>query len=171
MPAPGRVRFVIRPALPRDAADATRVAVAAKRAWGYDNTQLTRWVDGLTVTHAQLTGGCAFVAEERSDQHAAVLVGVAVALPVLRGGTAVLEHLWVVPPRMRLGIGRALLVAVRERLAAGGAHRLRIEADPHAEAFYLKCDARRIGVMPAPIAGQPTRVLPVLEIEIGQPDF
>jgi hypothetical protein len=37
---------------------------------------------------------------------------------------------------------------------------LRVDADPHAERFYLACGAVSIGTVAAPIAGQPDRVRP-----------
>jgi predicted N-acetyltransferase YhbS len=62
------------------------------------------------------------------------------------------------------GVGRALLAQALGHARAAGHAALHIDADPHAEAFYRRCGAMRIGATAAPIDGQPQRVRPQLRL-------
>ena len=73
-----------------------------------------------------------------------------------------LDHLWVLPRFMRVGVGRALLSHALETAARGGAVEVTVDADPNAELFYLECGAVRRGAVPAPLPGQPGRARPQL---------
>lgn len=146
--------------MPADAATLSVIAREAKALWGYDPDWLELW-------HSQLTLGPSDV--ER------MIVRVAELNAVIVGFGAVdrtpieweLSHLWVRPAYSRRGIGQELLKALMTSARHAGATRLRIESDPHAEAFYLSAGAMRIGSVPAPMPGAPGRVLPVLELELG----
>ena len=43
---------------------------------------------------------------------------------------------------------------------------LHIDADPHAERFYLACGALRVGAVPAPLEGEPQRVRPQMALAV-----
>ena len=58
----------------------------------------------------------------------------------------------------------AAAVALVLAAAALGVTALSIESDPHAEGFYLRLGARRIGEVPSTLPG---RVLPLLEFRIN----
>lgn len=89
--------------------------------------------------------------------------GSALGFYTLRVGGAnwELEHLWVLPSCLRQGIGRALFAHAVGQAQSQGARRLTIESDPHAEGFYLRMGARRIGTVTRELDGQP-RALPLL---------
>ena len=55
---------------------------------------------------------------------------------LITDGVAELEDLFVDPPRMRRGIGEALVLDVAERVRALGFEVLEVTANPHAMAFY-----------------------------------
>jgi predicted N-acetyltransferase YhbS len=66
---------------------------------------------------------------------------------------------------MGRGVGRALLRDAVDRARLAGARTLHIEADPYAEAFYLRFGARRVGEVPSgSLAG---RMLPLLVVDLG----
>ena len=151
---------MIRPADPGEAEALSRLARAAKAVWGYSTAQLDRWRDDLTLSAASIRRCPTFVAEVDG-----ALVGVAQVS--IDGSPWELEHLWVHPDWLRRGIGRALLARAMAAVAEKGAAALLIDADPHAEAFYLAAGAQRVGAVAAPIAGQPDRVLPRLLLAAG----
>ncbi len=148
---------VLRRARPADVARLTEVAHAAKRHWGYAESDIALWRRDLTVTPELLAEDVYLCAEDDGR-----VVGFAAVS--FDGGAAELGHLWVDPPEMGRGHGAALfrcaVAAARER----GATVLRIASDPHAEAFYLRMGAVRVGRVPST---PPGRTLPVLLVDWG----
>jgi GNAT superfamily N-acetyltransferase len=148
---------IIRHALPHEHAALSAIARQAKAHWGYPQAALAGWRHDLSVTPESIAACPTFAAE-----HA----GVAVGFVQLRfdGARAELEHLWVQPAHIGRGIGRVLLQRALDTARAAGHDMVRIDADPHAEAFYRACGATRTGTVPAPIDGEPQRVRPQLEL-------
>ncbi|GAA4872573.1 GNAT family N-acetyltransferase [Actinomycetospora straminea] len=66
----------------------------------------------------------------------------------LPDGDAELDALFVRPALMRRGIGARLVEDAARRARDGGAARLVVTADPHAEAFYARCGFRTVGTAP-----------------------
>ena len=151
----------IRRAGPGDADALSRVAFAAKGRWGYPARWMERWREGLTISPefvGQKEVYAAFVEGEPLGFYA--LVG--------EGPKIELEHLWVLPERMGLGLGRALFNHALGRAATLDAEVLRIEADPNAEGFYRRMGARRVGEIIYELDGR-ERVLPLLAVEVRSP--
>ncbi len=131
------------------------LALAAKAHWGYPPEQLAIWAPGLALDAERVSAGGLYVAEAAGQ-----LCGFAGLLRV--GRLMRLDHLWVLPAAMGQGVGRALLAHARAQARAAGAPAILIDADPHAEPFYLACGARRCGSIAAPIAGKASRCRPQL---------
>ena len=147
---------VIRRARPDEADALTAIAHAAKRHWGYPETWIAGWRDALTVTPAYIRRHIVFAAAEGDHPRGFYALS-------MRGGDAVLDHFWIAPERMGRGLGRALFEHAIRTAREQGAARLEIDSDPHAEGFYLRMGARRIGEVPADVDGA-RRVLPRLEV-------
>ncbi len=149
-------RLVIRRARPREARALTAFARAAKAHWGYPPEWLELWSDELCFTPESIRDG---------EVHCAVIEGAVVGVThvLCSPPEAELDDLWVVPARMRGGIGRALLEHAVGIARSLGCTRLRIAADPHAEAFYTALGARRIGEVPSRPEG---RRLPLLMLAL-----
>jgi GNAT superfamily N-acetyltransferase len=79
-----------------------------------------------------------------------------------------LDHLWIVPHAMGRGIGRALFEHAVKQAKALGFHTIKIEADPNAEGFYERMNARRVGTNVTEIEGD-HRELPLLVLELESP--
>jgi GNAT superfamily N-acetyltransferase len=150
----------IRRARADEAAALTAIAHAAKRHWGYPEVWIARWRDALTLTPAFIIDHPVFVAAEADGGRSRGFYALAV-----QGSDAVLEHLWVEPEWMGRGVGRDLLLHAIETARAEGAARLEIDSDPHAEEFYRRMGARRIGQVRADV-DEVQRVLPRLEIAL-----
>jgi len=153
----------IRPARPEDAAAISGLAWRAKAHWGYPAAWMEVWREELTLTAEYLEMHPAWCAEAQGD-----LAGFC-ALEL--GGDAMeIGHLWVAPERQGTGIGRALLM---EALKTAGRMRpavsVRVVSDPNAVSFYVRMGARRIGSVPAPMTGEPSRELPVLVLAAAAP--
>jgi GNAT superfamily N-acetyltransferase len=77
-----------------------------------------------------------------------------------------LETLFVDPPAIGTGAGRALLAAACAQAAAAGIDELLIEADPNAEPFYRSQGARPAG---SRVSGSTGRELPLLRLRTAAP--
>ena len=145
-------------AVPGEAAELTRIAHAAKRHWGYPEEWIARWAPALTLTPEFITAHPTVVARLETEA-----VGFA-ALTGL-GRQLRLEHLWVLPAFMGRGIGRALFREMARLGHEASWSSLQIVSDPHAEGFYLRLGARRIGEVVSDPEGH-GRSLPVLLVNL-----
>jgi len=150
----------VRVAVPEDAPILSLIARAAKAHWGYDEAQLMRWDQELTISQESLLHAPSFVAEIDGAIAGFVQLDMNAQPPLL-------DHLWVDPACMGLGAGRALLRHAQTLLAAQGVCEMAIDADPHAEGFYVAMGARRVGVVPAPIPGDAQRIRPQLRLDVS----
>lgn len=150
----------VRRATPEDAEALTRIALAAKRHWGYPERWILQWTGGLTITPE-------FV--RNNEVHAAAVEGgrtVGFYALVGEGRRIELEHLWISPEYIGRGVGRILFDHALGKAAALGAETLRLEADPNAEGFYRRMGAVRVGENVYELEGH-RRVLPLMAVEVG----
>jgi GNAT superfamily N-acetyltransferase len=149
---------LIRAAEVADLDGLAALALRSKGHWGYDAEFLEACRAELTLAPTDLEARAVRVAEVegRVAGFAAVVVD---------GARAELTDLFVDFDQIGRGVGRALWDDAVALATAGGAATLRIEADPHAEGWYLRRGAGRVGrVASGSIAG---RWLPVLELALG----
>lgn len=139
---------------PEAAGVLTRISFSAKRHWGYPERWIQSWKDALTITPEFILG---------NEVHVAIVEGEPVGFYafVESDGALELEHLWVEPDRIGVGVGRSLFEHAIGNAASMGAVSLKIEADPNAEGFYLRMGAWRTGENVYEIEGE-KRKLPVL---------
>jgi GNAT superfamily N-acetyltransferase len=148
--------IAIRAAHAADSVELTRIAHAAKRHWRYPEALIRLWKRDLTVSPRFLAGHPVYCAERD---------GVPVGFYALSRDDDVpeLEHMWVAPEHIARGVGRALFAHLVARLRDAGATELRVASDPHAEGFYLRMGARRVGEV---ASRPPGRRLPLLVLRL-----
>jgi GNAT superfamily N-acetyltransferase len=162
-PSPARAalaadRLVIRPARADEAALLTDLSLRSKAVWGYDAVFLARCRIAMTLKAANITAQPHYVGE--IDARIAGFYG----FEPEQDGIG-LDYLFVEPELIGRGIGRRLwrhAVATARQL---GHPALIVVSDPHAEAFYRKMGARRIGWRGSDL--EPGRKLPVLRFPLG----
>ena len=157
------MKDLVEPLLRRAAEDESEklseVAHRSKAYWGYSPEVLASWKADLTITREQIRDLLVFVAIVDTDINADVL-GV-YALDASEDCWSI-EHFWVLPEYIGRGVGHALLTHAIARAREGGATNLVVDADPNAEAFYVRHGAHRDGEIAAPIPGDPGRRRPQL---------
>ncbi|MBL8259877.1 MAG: GNAT family N-acetyltransferase [Candidatus Competibacteraceae bacterium] len=118
-------------------------------------SQRAEWRSQFVVSAESLERWFTFVAEAESN---------VVAFAQVSSETRPQEFqaLWVLPQRLHCGLGRALVQRAAAHAAARGQAALAIDSDPNAESFYLRCGARVVGQVTAPIEDSPNRVRPQL---------
>jgi GNAT superfamily N-acetyltransferase len=155
---PPMAAVTIRRARPPDAERLTAIAHAAKRHWGYAESQVALWERDLTVTPAIIDEDLVFCAEAAGSSAIVGFHGLSRDTDVFE-----LEHLWVDPPAMGHGHGAALFRHAIDVARAHGARELRIASDPNAEGFYLRMGAELVGAVPSTPEG---RTLPLLVVRL-----
>jgi len=152
----------IRRARPDEAARLTEIALASKSHWDYPEAWIDAWRDGLTFTDAYITEYAVYVAVDDEDTP--------VACYALEGAGAEiqLEHVWVLPTSMGLGLGKALVAHAADTARSMGSTALLIHSDPNAEAFYEKLGAVRVGAVRADVCGE-RRELPQMRYDLHAP--
>ncbi|SEL13546.1 GNAT family N-acetyltransferase [Streptacidiphilus jiangxiensis] len=147
--------MLIRPAQGIEAGILSDLAMRSKAYWGYDDAFMAACREELTLSAATIESRRTAVAE---------LDGRLLGFATLEGepleGT--LGMLFVEPDAIGRGVGRRLFEHVMANARALGFARLTIDADPHAEPFYLAMGARRIGATPS--ESIPGRMLPLLAV-------
>lgn len=150
----------ILPVHTEDAPRLTEIAKAAKAYWGYPERWLERWEPSLTIDPGYIQTNRVFAASLKQE-----LVG----FYALTGTPPRLDldQLWVYPDFIGQGYGKALFQDAVQKAILIGAQELEIEADPHAEGFYLHMGARRVGEYIYKLDGE-TRILPRLLVTFQQ---
>jgi GNAT superfamily N-acetyltransferase len=149
----------LRPARPGEAAPLSALALRSKGHWGYDAAFLDACREELTLRDDRLAARRTVVAELPD--------GRIVGFRTLEGRPPVgeLGMMFVDPDAIGRGIGRALIADLLAEARASGFRLITIDADPHAEAFYLAQGAVRVGATPS--GSIPGRVLPRLELRLS----
>ncbi len=153
------MKITIRRARDNDAPELSTLAKGSKAHWGYTNAQMQAWQVDLTITPEKIASTQTFLAQ--AD-------GITAGFYSMLTGPDIwqLEHFWISPEAMGQGIGKALFSHAVSIARQGGAKAIAIDADPNAEAFYIKCGAVRVGFKDTPIPGQPARIRPQLLITL-----
>ena len=152
---------MIRPATPNEAAELTRIALDAKRYWGYPDHWIKHWESDLTISADFIRDNHVYVAEDDGAIQGFY------ALCITGGNKAELEHLWVTPSRIGSGVGKELFLDAMERAATLKVGAVEISADPNAAGFYKHMGATQIGETDASLDGV-SRVVPRLKIDTNK---
>jgi GNAT superfamily N-acetyltransferase len=152
------MRTQIRNAKLGEAALLTALCVRSKAHWGYDAAFMKLSAAALVVNEDDIAAGRVLVAADDAGR----VIGMACVLP--EGDTADLDALFIDPPAIGSGAGRALFEAALILARRQGARRMTILADPNAAAFYERMGARYL--RNAPSDAIPGRTLPFYEYDL-----
>jgi GNAT superfamily N-acetyltransferase len=150
----------MRAARTDEAGRLSEIAIRGKGYWGYDQAFLDACRAELTFTAAEIAARRIVVAE--SSQQVLGFYSLDGEAP-----EGELGNLWVVPESIGTGLGRRIFEAAMESARDLGFTRLKIEAEPRAEGFYLAMGAIRVGEVPS--GSIPGRVIPLLTFDLTEP--
>ncbi len=146
-----------RVARAEDAAELTELALRSKAHWGYGEEFMAVWRADLTITAEDCASGRIGVTEEDGRVVGFYQIGG-------KAPEGALMDLFVEPKAMGQGVGRRLLERAKRQARELGFASLSIHSDPHAEGFYIKMGARRVGSVASEVV--PGRELPLLMLEV-----
>ncbi len=151
----------IRPAQAGEAESLTALCIRSKAHWGYDAEFMRHSARALAVSEADIERGTVLVAFDAAGR----VLGMASVL-VEDDGLADLDAMFVDPPAIGGGAGRALFAAAADLARRHGARRMTILADPNAAPFYERMGARFL--RNAPSDAIPGRTLPLYEYDLTE---
>lgn len=153
-----RLLVQVRSAKPGESQNLTSLCVRSKAHWGYDAAFMKLSTAALMVNEDDIAAGRVLVAADDADR----VIGMACVLS--DRDTADLDALFIDPPAIGGGAGRALFEAAVILARRQGAQRMTILADPNAAAFYERMGARYL--RHAPSDAIPGRTLPFYEYDL-----
>jgi GNAT superfamily N-acetyltransferase len=130
----------IRDGEPADVAQLEGLQLRASLVWEEYREQLTAHPGAVAVPSDAVSEGRVRVA-----LCATKIAGFSLVMPLL-GSLCELDGLFVDPPFMRRGVGRALLADVVTRARTKSATRLVLVANPHVVGFYEAAGFSKVGV-------------------------
>jgi len=148
-----RSAMQIRQAQVGEANELTQLAMQSKAHWNYTAEQIQHWRAELTVPPDLIFAGNTYVGVIDN-----VIVAMMALIPAAM--TWKLEYFFVSPAHMDQGIGKEMFQFAIDQARDRGARAVTIDADPHAERFYLACGAIRSYTKAAPIADDSSRIRP-----------
>jgi len=148
---------MIRRAVPDESATLTRIALEAKRHWGYPDHWIKHWESDLTISPEFITNNQVFVAEQDGQIQGFYAL-------CISDTKAELEHMWVAPQFIGTGVGKELFLDAMDRAAGLRVREVEISSDPNAAGFYERMGAKKVGEVDSEVEGQP-RKLPRFRIE------
>jgi GNAT superfamily N-acetyltransferase len=153
-----RLLVQVRSAKPGESRSLTALCVRSKAHWGYDSAFMKLSAAALVVNEEDIAAGRVLVAADDAGR----VIGMACVLP--EGDMADLDALFIDPPAIGSGAGRALFEAAVILARRRGAQRMTILADPNAASFYERMGARYL--RNAPSDAIPGRTLPFYEYDL-----
>ena len=150
--------IAVRPARVGEGQALTALCVRSKAHWGYDAVFMRLSAAALMVEESDVAAGRVLVATDAVNRP----LGVATVLGA--GDSVDLDALFVDPPAIGSGAGRALFGAAVRLARSLGARRMTVLADPNAASFYRCMGARFL--RNAPSDAIPGRVLPLYEYDL-----
>lgn len=157
--------FVIRDARPQQAEELTALALRSKAYWGYSPEFIEACRAELSVSPEKIASELLHYVVAECDLR---ILGF-YAIEQRSEHEFELEALFVDPPHIGTGLGKALMHHAKQKVLALGGKSLMIQGDPNAERFYRAVGGERIGERAsASIAG---RSLPLFMIKLdNEPD-
>lgn len=150
-PATG-LSIKLEAASPGDHLELTALMRQSKAYWKYDQHQLDRWQEDLTISPRFIEQN--HVVKASSGDEIVGFFAYAVHPTLVK-----LESLFVLPRHIGKGLGRLLMDHFLAKISVGSVDTIVLDADPHAEGFYRRFNFRTVSLRPTSVPG---RFLPIM---------
>lgn len=148
---------LIREARPQEAEAISALALRSKAYWKYDVEALAVFRRELTLLPDDVLARNGHVLEDDGQ-----ILGFYTLLG-LGQAQVELEHIFVEPSHIRMGIGRALFGHACDLVSAVGGRTMLVKSDPHATNFYAAIGATFAGNIPSSLPG---RTIPTFVFDV-----
>jgi hypothetical protein len=156
---PSGLSIQIRQSREEEALALTDIRVRSKGYWGYPPEILESWRPAMVVTLDYIRS---------TTMRSILLDGELVGFYALKKEEGLLDHLWLVPEVIGLGLGRLAYTHATQLAREIGMREFLIISDPDAEGFYLKLGAKKVGEVFSP---HQNRMLPKLLFTIPEAPY
>ena len=136
----------IRRAAPEEAERISEMMMRSKAYWGYPDNWMAKFRLQLGITPQDIRENEVYI--EESDGQ---LLGMYHL--ILKGEAACLDALFVAPEAIGTGCGKCLIHHAIKQSRDAGYNTMSVESDPHAEGFYVKMGAVKVGEHASSIPG------------------
>jgi len=142
-----------------DALALTELTIRSKDYWNYGTDQIDKWIADLTITEEYITENILYKLINNNR-----ILGY---YSLIRESDLIIkmDNLFIEPEYIGKGFGSVLLNHACERSLSLGYKIMNLDADPHAEQFYIRHGFKVIGQLPTSIKG---RFLPIMKKELTQ---
>lgn len=140
-----------------DTTELSSLTIRSKSYWGYDPAQIKAWESELRLSEEYIENKGVY---KLLGEH--VVIGYYSYFELSRE-LVKLDNLFVDPPFIGQGYGKILLNDFLQRIQKLGYKEVHLDADPHAESFYLNQGFKIIGHLESSIKN---RFLPVMAMEL-----
>lgn len=147
--------MLIRKAKIEDSNILSELAYKSKAYWGYSKDFLEKCKDDLAVTTDFITNNPVYVMEKNSK----IIAFYSFSLHPNR-----LVSLFIDPADIGKGIGKILWTDILNKAKQLNMKDFTLDSEPHAEGFYLKMGAKKIGETPSTVF--PERRLPLMSVNV-----
>lgn len=137
----------------------SRIALRSKAYWGYDESFIEACREDLTISEQKIEGNHVYVLENSST-----IIGFYCL--AAEGRTGRLDFLFIDPDYIGKGYGKILWESVIHTAREIGLDEFTIDSDPHAEEFYKKMGAVRIGEVESTVFRG--RKLPLMKMMVSK---
>ena len=135
------------------------IALRSKAYWGYDKDFIEACKEDLTISEQKIEKNHVYVLEDPSG-----IIGFYCL--AAKGKTGSLDFLFIDPGFIGKGYGRLLWESIMQTAREIGLEEFTIDSDPHAEEFYKKMGAVRIGEVGSTVFRD--RKLPLMKVSVSK---
>ena len=135
----------------------TSTAFASKKVWGYSDEFMSLWKQELEISEDYISKNTVVKVFHADD-----FIGF-FALKATGNNTVEIDHLWLLPNKIKSGFGKQIFQQIREVLRQQGHQKVWLVAEPNAKGFYDKMGGRVTGQFESKVSG---RFLDIYEFEV-----